>query len=111
MADISAFLSQIINAARGETVRDAIVNSVEAMDEYGISAEKLVGNGVYLTKDDLVTKKEAQTAIITGKLGAYKKLYDDKISSSSVKAIKCSAAYKIWEPINKALDELLGEEN
>lgn len=111
MADISAFISQIRNATRGETVRDAIVNSVEAMDKYGISAERLLTNGIPYTKDDLVTKKEAQTAVMTGKLRNYKKLFDSKIDGTSIKAIKCSAVYKPYEKINSKLNDLLGEDD
>lgn len=113
MADISSFISQIKSATRGETVRDAIVKSIEFMDKYGISANKLATDGSVpsYTKDDLVTKKEGQTAVITGKLRNYTKLFDSKLDGKSNKAIKCSVAYKIYEPINKKLDDLLGVDN
>lgn len=111
MADISAYLSQIRNASRGETVRDAITSAVKQMITQGISAEYIVGeNGTKTSKDDYVTKTQAQTALLTGKLKTYTKLYDSTLNSKSDKAITAKTAFSIWNQINSKLITLLGED-
>lgn len=103
MADISAYISQIKTAKRGETVRDAITGAIKKLHKDGINAESLSGK----TPSYFCSLKDLNNAMMNNTL-ASKNIYETEIVKGSKKAVESGALYDSYVEIEKKMTELLG---
>lgn len=106
MADISNFKTQILEAEKGETVRDAIVSALKTMRDFGINAQTLQGT----TPDKLATVEMVRKAFLTTHKMNSKPVFLDKIDKTSNKAVESGVIYDAYTTINRKFGELLGGE-
>ena len=103
MADISAFITQIKTAKRGETVRDAITGAIKKLHKDGINAETLSGK----PPKYFCSIKDLNNGMMNNILDN-KNIYETEIVKGSNKAVESGALYDSYVEIEKKMTELLG---